>query len=253
MPFDLSSCLAKTSRAREHIAELRRSRSELANDNILRGEVERNGRDIVGRLRILGPIPSRVACVVGDAVHNLRAALDHLACVAVQSNRGTVTRDTQFPITFSAEQFRRNTTRQLLGASDAFVQFAESRQPYHTDPPEFNPLHIVNRLDIKDKHRQLVVAAILPIQVAIIVKDRASIEPPKMRPQLTFPLIEGLELTRFKMAVGHESSWPDVQLELNADVALVEESPVHAAPLVNLLENFLHEIEALLHDAGQRA
>src|SRR3546814_8025212 len=44
-----------------------------------------------------GRIPKHTPTVVGDAIHNLRASLDHAYCALVKANGGEVHRHTFFP------------------------------------------------------------------------------------------------------------------------------------------------------------
>src|SRR3546814_5753853 len=44
-----------------------------------------------------GRIPKHTPTVVGDAIHNLRASLDHAYCALVKANAGAVHRHTFFP------------------------------------------------------------------------------------------------------------------------------------------------------------
>jgi hypothetical protein len=42
--------------------------------------------------------PLEWGLIAGDAIHNMRSALDHLACVLVGENGGEITRSTSFPL-----------------------------------------------------------------------------------------------------------------------------------------------------------
>jgi hypothetical protein len=43
-------------------------------------------------------LPLEVSIATGDAIHNLHSALDHLAWALVESNGGTPTDQTEFPL-----------------------------------------------------------------------------------------------------------------------------------------------------------
>jgi hypothetical protein len=51
------------------------------------------------------PVPQEISLIVGDAIHNLRSALDHLAWQLVEAGGGTPDRNTYFPICDSAQQY----------------------------------------------------------------------------------------------------------------------------------------------------
>src|SRR5688500_14497223 len=98
MAIDASPCFAKLSRAREHLEQLKQQPEEVRRANLYTADIHRDGRYVVARLRVLAPMPRHLPCIVGDIVHNIRCSLDHLACLAVESSGGTITRSTQFPI-----------------------------------------------------------------------------------------------------------------------------------------------------------
>ena len=50
------------------------------------------------------PVPAEIGLIIGDAVHNLRSALDHLAFQLVLANGKTPVTTTEFPISDPAKQ-----------------------------------------------------------------------------------------------------------------------------------------------------
>lgn len=246
MRFDASSCFVKTRRAREHLQQMNAIGKELSGtDTYWRTETERNGRDVVVRLRLGAPLPPDTACVVGDVVHNARSALDYLACLAVEANGGTVTRRTQFPVCTEPSAFSRNIKQQLAGAPAFFIDLAESVQPYKRVVPAESPLHIVNRLDIADKHRQLLAAAVIPASIEFSIDDAPqSVEHVELTKEFPFPLVDGTPLVRFRLALGYEVIRPAFRLGLGSNIALVEQPPVHGQPLIHMLLNLISELES---------
>jgi len=112
-------------------------------------------------LRIHKPIPHTFELRIGDVVHNLRSALDHLACLAVERNGAVVTTNTAFPIcrdpgTPTPLALEALIRRQVRGASTSFMRQVLRLQPYEGGDDE--PLWCVNRLDIMDKHHQMIPA-----------------------------------------------------------------------------------------------
>lgn len=245
MPFDASRAFAKTHRARTLLEELKRTTRDLAeNGSFLRADVERNGREVVAKLRMLAPLPSYLPCIIGDIIHNLRSALDHLTTLAVEYNGNTITNRTQFPITGSPKAFESAASSQLKGASQEFIDLAERAQPYHLGDPSLHPLHVINRLDIADKHRQLLVAAMAPAFVDFEVDGPSqSVQRAAMSDSVTFPLVDGVELFRFTLGLGYEVIRPGFRLGLGFDFALVEDPPVHGAEVVHFLYGLLPPVE----------
>lgn len=233
--LDVSSSVVKAGRARELLEQLKAAREEVVRANFMNVVFHRDGRDVVALLHYFAPMPTQLSCIVGDVVHNLRTALDHLACAAVEQGGGTVTRRTQFPVNETQDAFHKAVFRgeQLKGAPSAFIAFVESLQPYHSAVPSENLLHVIHRLDIRDKHRQLLVAAVLPARVQLDVHGPPGcITTLKFPTELPFPLAEGEELVRFSLALGFEIDRPPLSIALHQDVALVEEPPIHSRPIV---------------------
>jgi hypothetical protein len=103
--------------------------------------------------------------VAGDAIHNLRAALDHLAWQLAVAGGGA-NRRTQFPIYDDQATFRGNVDSVLRGVSLNDRATIEMLQPYHLRAPGalegghrdlgLNAMiMIVSRLDNVDKHTVL--------------------------------------------------------------------------------------------------
>src|SRR5580704_10825981 len=51
------------------------------------------------------PIPDRISLIIGDAIHNLRCALDHLMWQLVEAGGGTPDKSTYFPICDTPQQY----------------------------------------------------------------------------------------------------------------------------------------------------
>jgi hypothetical protein len=109
------------------------------------------------------PVPDNFMVPLGDCVHNLRSALDHLACHLVRVSHGTSPDKASFPVW--SREFR---TNPCTGAEEPCLQLdvtpairerIDAIQPYKgTDTGE--RLRLLHKLDIVDKHRgQLLTAA----------------------------------------------------------------------------------------------
>src|SRR6476619_1299435 len=95
---DLTSVDEKIKRSKEHINNLKQRIDRFDKgqpyEMIEQSNPERP-ENRQGILRILRPIPPGIPLAAGDAVHNLRSALDHLVWAAVGPN---ATNQTAFPI-----------------------------------------------------------------------------------------------------------------------------------------------------------
>jgi hypothetical protein len=93
--------------------------------------------------------------LTGDAVHNLRSALDHLAWSLAGASAD---RHTEFPIFIDEAKFRDKGRTKMRGMPSQAKKIIKSLQPYkrpHGLPEEKEPLWLLQSLDIEDKHRTL--------------------------------------------------------------------------------------------------
>ncbi len=106
----------------------------------------------VVRIHLVDPsftFPERLGLLVGDAVHNLRSALDHAVW---QLAGASASRVNQFPIFEAVKRFADAEPNYLRGVSEAARRIIESEQPYH-DPPTGLSILMIRRMDNIDKHR----------------------------------------------------------------------------------------------------
>ncbi len=90
-----------------------------------------------------------ISLVIGDAIHNLRSALDHLAAALVRDNGGIVTANTYFPISQSSGKHIAGAPGKIQGMSIPDQALIDLQKPYLTGNDAFWGLH---RMDITDKH-----------------------------------------------------------------------------------------------------
>jgi hypothetical protein len=240
--FDASPAFTKTQRAREHLTQLDPARKAIDSPNYLGTDIQRDGRDVVVRLQVKAPVPRSVGCIVGDVIHNVRTALDYLARIAVEWN-GNIPGKTQFPVCTTPKRFDAAAKDQLAGAPREFIRLAESLQPFNSKPASDSLLGIVHRLDINDKHNRLLVSALVPSHVSLTFDKPGCLE---REPTLTippFPLVDGAEVARFRLALGHEVIPPPFKIGLAADLALIDEPPIHGKPLALTLYQIIKKVE----------
>lgn len=116
------------------------------------------------RLRGPGPPPPlQWSVILGEIIHDLRSALDHLVWQLVIANGKSPTKKNQFPI-FSGPaaakdwKDRRNRwTAMLSGVDVDAVRLIKSMQPYRTrDRLTWSPLEMLADFSDTDKHQLLV-------------------------------------------------------------------------------------------------
>lgn len=106
--------------------------------------------------------PVEWAPIIGDAVHNLRSALDH-AVWAMADPAERIDRAAQFPIYASEANYEENAPRLLAGVSPRRQELIRSEQPFHWPDPNraWHPLGLLQWLDNDDKHRTLHTLAVV--------------------------------------------------------------------------------------------
>jgi hypothetical protein len=154
---------AKIARAREHFDTLSAEVGRFIDSRPYQavGEDEAETGDWVVRVRFEGQLPFRCSAIVGDIVHNLRSALDHLIWELVLANGATPTDKTGFPIFKNVDAFNAGVLNKVSGVSPAVMQKLRELKPYKEGNGALWRLH---RLDIVDKHHLL-----LPVVSAVRV------------------------------------------------------------------------------------
>ena len=139
----------KLERADQHIVEL----AEILGDYGRRLAISYEpvlGAEELSELRVSEPLPDMVSVVLGDAIHNMRSALD-LAMCSIARERGVDTEYMKFPFADSEIKFEALLKQKHLAPIGVDVQdLLRSTRPYPVGNPE---LHALHSLDILDKHR----------------------------------------------------------------------------------------------------
>jgi hypothetical protein len=169
MALDLSSVFAKTARSNEHLDELKeRVRERLEpGDFTVSMELNAGATEHVWTFRApRGTDFTEISLCVGDCVHNLRSALDHLVySIAVhESGRNPPPDETvlAFPLTKTSAEFKKAKNR-IRTLSINLQKVIEKVQPYNRTTRGLPcVLGALARFDDTDKHRLLKVVALLP-------------------------------------------------------------------------------------------
>jgi hypothetical protein len=166
MPASLEGVLAKIGRAKSHLEHLRRE-AEPIEDACRRAVITEYDDELsqhVSRLTRVPEVPTLLTLILGDAVHNLRAALDHLAWQLVIAAGGQPTTGTVFPVKTAAPKPTGPGTPSLPDLSPSINvsvrQVLDKVQPYKRTNPSIHQLAILHALDVADKHRRLLIAAV---------------------------------------------------------------------------------------------
>jgi len=101
--------------------------------------------------------------MIGDAIHNLRASLDHLAWQLVIATGNNPSTNTSFPILTTAptpDRWGHIRPQISPGVPQPVREILDEVQPYKRAKPAHHDLAVLHELDIIDKHRELLIAII---------------------------------------------------------------------------------------------
>jgi hypothetical protein len=157
----------KAERAKQHLDELEKGLAAGMADQLHAVTMESDTESLyeTGPFFIL---ESTIPAIVGDVVHNLRSALDHLAWQLVSV--GTASGETrtqgwekiQFPIAHSLDSFVSMKGRATEGARREAIEFLDRLKPYKGGN---DALWLLRQLDNADKH-----SFILPVGKLYILR-----------------------------------------------------------------------------------
>ncbi len=165
----LDGIAAKLDRAQEHLKALHAQLPAFLDEKPHRfvGYLDPQARRYSIRVIIEKDPPLLWSIIVGDFVHNLRSALDHLIWQLVIVGGGKPTRSNQFPIFTQephTERQREAWDRMTNGLSEDILNAVKQVQPYTTpDRAKETGLALLNGLSNEDKHR-LPVATVTAIE-----------------------------------------------------------------------------------------
>lgn len=256
---DLSGVDRKIDWAKRHLADLKASIGETLYTHPYRfdSHMDAETGDYVITVHDLPDMPPDWSLRVGDVVHNLRSALDHLAWQLVILDGGCPDEKTQFPIHESPFNKKGEWIRPQLRPAVTRVQILdalEDVQPYfgpQGEPVVYATNHLwrIHRLDIIDKHRLLLVVR-ATLNVGGMWWGWWGDDPPPNIRLNTCPLEEGDPVAWFDVR-GKE---PPSEFDPHPDISVVlyegEVLDLAYVSITNLLETFAWWVE--WHILGMR-
>ena len=152
------SAKLKIKRAKQHIIELNRVVDTYSAQHPLRIFRSFDGKasQVTYRVKAKIPMPTEIPLVIGDAIHNLRSALDLLIYEMVGDKCETAgqRKNVQFPFSKSAQSLGGTIkTRQVHRAGEKVVQEIHGLEPY---PGGNETLYAIYTLDVTDKHKLII-------------------------------------------------------------------------------------------------
>lgn len=167
-PNAINGIILKVNRAFEHLCELDTEMSAWNEGRHyrFRPEVKANGAKHLFRIVYLDPIPIRWSVLLGEIVHDLRSALDHVVYQLTIDHTRRALGDTGFPICTTTQAWSQRNRRtesgfdtwtglhKIRGVGPGPHAFIEALQPYpQRRRPALKSLRDLHDLWNQDKHR----------------------------------------------------------------------------------------------------
>jgi len=168
MAYQLDSIRLKIARANEHLhtldSELSVFLEPYTKSRLVNHQFDGTWHIVSLKPVIQEPVPLLFSIICGEAVHNLRSALDHLIWQLVLAEGNRPGRSNTFPIYSKAKDFetkvrlprdpKRSPLHGIAPDSEAWA-LIEKEQPYHRQVPNEHYLATLAMLSNVDKHRAL--------------------------------------------------------------------------------------------------
>lgn len=261
MSAKVSAILSKVERANEHIGNFEREFVSFKESNPYRFNAKRdpNTRELVYYIENTVITPHRFALIAGDAIQNLRSALDHLVWRLVEANSGTPTRNNEFPISEDAKNYKANSPRKVKGMRPEAKEAIDAIEPYKGGRGE--ELWVLHRLNITDKHRLLVTvgAALSGMNIGIHLEGKVEQHFGRKSPPMP-PIIGLIQDSKnpgkpiFPLEAGTIlfTDAPDSELNKNMQfviqVAFCESGVAEGKPVVETLHGTANLIQNIISD-----
>ena len=240
----------KVIRAKKHIDEFDIAAKAFLDRKPYQIAVEENvGEDRVDWPRTLvfhvrEEIPEDFSTIIGDAVHNLRSALDLMLCALVRAN-GRSDKGVQFPVARNADSLEEAIEKaNVARGGDIALKFVRDHKPYRGDGGNW-AISAIHDLDILDKHRLIIaVSGASDLERAIVGKRWNSLS-------LTMPgyrwtgLDDGAEMLKIRAEPGVEIG---DEVHATFSIAFGHRQPAGGAPVVKALTDIADYISALVNN-----
>lgn len=241
----------KVKRANKHIYELEAALKDFGKTHPYEAveQVEADTGDRVWHAKVNRQPPRRLSAIVGDAVHNLRSALDHvMAGFFPDAGR----KSPAYPISNTAEQFEASLPKVKAAGQEAFKLIRASKAYKGGN----DALWGLRELDDIDKRRLLITIGTayrsVGIDMGAMLRASAGPEWADIPSALVFlkpddrqyPLKSGDELFRIPANAPGAENHPDP--EFTFDVALGEPEIFKGRPVLETLIELREQVEAVI-------
>lgn len=154
--IDTTGPRLKIARANRHIRDLENIFEVFISSNPYKVVFDKNPQNMNWAISadFEEKIPVETSAIIGDAIHNLRSSLDHLAALAIRIGGQEPGFRNSFPIYPNQATFDTGYAEKLTGAPREFVEFVVGLNP-HGENPASN-IYPVGKLNNLDKHDTMI-------------------------------------------------------------------------------------------------
>jgi hypothetical protein len=258
----LWSAQGKLARARKHIADLEPILKAFNAGNPYGIAATRDSmRKPVYTVTKVTPTGPDAATTAGDALQNLRSALDHLAFTVVTLGRGAQPidpRNVAFPIVDDRTKYLGLRNSRLQGARQNALDAVDKIEPWRGGKGEI--LWRLSELNNIDKHRLLITVGSFNsgVDIGRFLSRQISTswagafpEQPRPDPQISLVLNPADRLCPLKIGDVLFTGAPDEELGTETfylDIALVEPGVLECEPIVKTLQGMADAVDKVLTD-----
>jgi hypothetical protein len=173
------------------------------------------------------PPLTRWGVLIGDVVHEVSSALDHIAWQFALKTRPKPSRSTAFPVCVHPGDWENKSTRGMLQhIGEDERTFIKRKQPYpalHGKTPEEHVFAMLKLLSRIDKHQVIPAAAVAPLDTDIEFINMRDIAAMRDFTVYDKPMKQGAKLAR--LFVEPSGPNPDVDMNLNLSLYITFAGP----------------------------
>ena len=252
----------KVERAKEHFHTLEIEVEQYLNSKPYSIGVKRrpDSSQLIYFVERVHPTPIKITAILGDVIHNLRSALDHLAYQLVWVGTGSQpsSRHVYFPILSDKAEYLKKRNGKMKGAKQAAIAAVDALAPYKGGNDILWKLHELNNVD---KHRMLITAGSAFQSVNIgshLAKDISKhLTASKMGSKFSeFPALDFFVRPKDRMfplkardellSIDDPDAEPNEKLQFRFEVAFGEEGIVFGDPILETISSMIKVVEDIL-------
>lgn len=150
------SSFLKIQRANKHIKDIEKSWERFSKTQMKHFSTVQGMRgEGIEQISPIDPVPDEFSLMIGDAVHNLRTALDH--CVWSIFKIHNPTKRHGFPVYSNVKDFKNDKDKRIFGCPKYLLPIFKKLEPYKGGKGEI--FWVLHEMDIGDKHHQMILVS----------------------------------------------------------------------------------------------